>query len=242
MVLTLSISDNANGTGGTATVAGSDAGSANSVYAAAVGAGAAWGLVGTRTGDGALTVNPGPGLRLFYASGTAGGSPAISPPAAQTLTQSAQSVHYRCLTAVQGIVQGLGLPGIDANDIQVTWLDANRCQGLYDLPCVSISPLGSEGQPGVLCGRDDIEYPVLVSIEDAGMNDMQLGLAGRTLWRQGIFRSFRNQPLPGVSEIVTTVTDPRPVLDPSWFMREDLRFVSALLFKFRSREPRGVGA
>jgi hypothetical protein len=244
MTLALSIIDAADGTGGTATVSGSAGGSANSVYCAtfAAGVGAlAWTLAGSRTGDGTVAVAPGTGYYLWYLDSLSGGSHAVAPPVYQNLSSGEQSVHYRCLLAVQNLVQALGLAGMNAGQIQITWLDAARCQQLYSLPCVSISPLGREGQPGLLTGLDDIEYPVLVSIEDAGQGDMSLDIPGRTLWRQSIFRCFRHQRLSGVPEIITTDVDPNPVLDERWFVGQDLRFVSSLLFRFRSREPRGFG-
>lgn len=238
MPVSLAISDNADGSGGVATISGS-LGASNAVYCAAYSNGmgpATWTLAGSRVGDGAVGVAPGSGYYFWYCLTTGSAQP--SNLVNQNLTTGTQSVHYRCLLAVQSQVQALALAGI-ASNVVLQWMRPEDKPPIVSTPVIGICPVGREGQPGILTGKDDIDYPVLVGINDLGLFDTTLNIALRTLWRQSIFRCFRNQPLPGVPEIITTLTDPEPIVDSAWFRKT--MFVSALVFKFRSREVRGFG-
>lgn len=73
---TLALSDNADGTGAVASIAGSSAGSTNAVYTSPVptGSGAlVWSLGGTRTGDGAVPLSLNDGYYLAYCESTLAG-------------------------------------------------------------------------------------------------------------------------------------------------------------------------
>jgi hypothetical protein len=242
MSATLLISDNLDGTGGVAVVSGSAGGSTNSVYCATFAAGMGvlpWTLAGSRTGDGTFAVAPGTGYYLWYLDSLSGGSHAVAPPVFQNLTNATQSVHYRCMVGTQSLIQALALPSLPSSHVGLKWLIQYQQGTDKPLPVIMIAPIGKEGQPGLLTGLDDIEYPVVVAIVDAGNSDFTLNLPLRTLWRQGIFRMLRHQRLSGVPEIVTTDVEPDFVVDPAWFAKN--YFYSAILFKFRSREPRGFG-
>jgi hypothetical protein len=242
MTLSLAITDNADGSGGIATLAGTS-GATVALYATpftGTFGPLAWSLIASRTGDGSINVDPAPGIGyyLWYAQLTSNPNN-VSNIVYQALTSGTQSVHYRCLTAVAAQITALSLAGIPSSQIAVRWLP-RTFDGVETLPLIAVVPLGKEGQPGVLTGVDDIEYPVVVAIVDAGQQAFQASLAGRLLWRQSIFRTFRHQRLTGVPEIITTDVDPDFVVSPELFAKN--YFVSAIKFMFRSREARGFAA
>jgi hypothetical protein len=244
MSITLTITDAADGTGGTATIAGSDAGSANTLHFAAF-TGAvgtpAWVPAGARTGDGTIPVAPGNGYYLWYAGGLAGGSPALSNVAYQNLSDASQSVHYRCLLATQAVFQALAL--VPPEQVLVfqrpVFFDPGSRPDAYTLPIVLISPTGREGLAGSLTGRDDVVYPVAVSITDRKLGAYEADLARDLLWRQKISRAFRNQRLAGVPEVITAGVVPDWILDPGVLAQARL-WKSGFLINFTSREPRGI--
>ncbi len=246
MSLSLTVADNTDGTGGVATITGSDTASTNTVYRSAWPSLTyyfPWLSTATRTGDGTIAVTPGTGIGTFfwYAAGMVSAAPALSSVIQQPLTDQTTSVHNRCLLAYQQQIQNLPLSGLAASNVQIAWLpDAKFLEALVSWPAVFVTPLDSEGQPGMLNSEDDIEYPVLVSIVDL-FGGPQAAIARRLLWRQQIFRWFRHQRLLGVPEIITTDVVPRPIVDPAWYTGAsgNQLWYSALLFKPRSREKRG---
>jgi hypothetical protein len=74
---TLTASDNGDGTGAVATIAGSTAGSMNRVYTVSA-AGGSWTLAGTRTGDGVVALALSAGVYFAYVSSAAGGLSSLS--------------------------------------------------------------------------------------------------------------------------------------------------------------------
>jgi hypothetical protein len=210
----------------------------------AQGIGMTWTLAGSRTGDGTIPLTignsqsvPALGLFLWYVQSTSGGNQSISNPVFQALTDQTTSVHYRCLQGLQQRVYAANLSGISTSQIMI--MDMPRqWEGLDNLPNIRISPIGKEGQVGYLNNRDDIEYPCLVAIVDRANQDQVTNLPRNLLWRQKIFRAFRNQPLLGVPEIINTHVDPDYVINPEQFNLRNLWY-SAILFKPVSREVRG---
>ena len=243
MTLSLAVTDNGNATA-TATVTGSAAGSTNNVYYASLSyitGVQVWALGGTVTGDGSVTITPtaGAGAYIWNLLNTAAGVTTQAPAVVQALADSATAVHYSCLTAVQGRIQGLGLSGIGNTNINVKWLPRDW-QSIDDnfLPGVLVAPVGRETQPGSLTGMDDIGYPVTVAIVEANNQGYTLDLARNLLWRQKIFRALRHFRFAAVQPVITLDVQPGWVVDPEAFDRN--RFVSMLQLSCRSREPRGA--
>ena len=238
MSVTLTVTDNQDGTGGVATIAGSNGGTVSLYYLTYLGLqqGYSWVLYGTRTGDGTIAVSLAVGLYFWYCTDSANN---VSTLVFQQLSNTGlQSVHYRSMLAVQTRIQGLGLSGLASNKVVIQWLP--RVWDDIDnlaLPLVMIAPLGKEGQPGILNNRDDIDYPIVVAIVDRQNEDYQANLQRNTRWREQIFRALRHQRLLGVPEIITTDVEPDFVINPEIFNKN--LWYSALLTKPRSREARG---
>ena len=167
------------------------------------------------------------------------------PPFATSPAEESPSVHYSCLLAVQGALQGLSLPGITSSNIVVVkfpWLDRAEAAGLVSgYPAVLISPFGHETMfrsEGTNV-RDDVTYPCLVVFIQAPDNDLRANQNRYLLWRQMTHRAFRNQNLPGVNEIITCRVEPHEIGVHEEFVKGVWH--SATVLEFISREVRGVG-
>lgn len=251
---TLSIADNADGTGGVATISGATAGTIQDVFAQKVDGElgtAAWEMVGTRTSDGTINVTPTAGLTGYYwwycestdetdsgsDSGGTDDETVISNLVYQNLTDGADAVMERCLTGVQSRIQGLSLLDIpNANIIVQKKADEKK----VSLPAILISTGGPETMVPTAGTnvRDDIGYPVFVGIVAADNQDQTKDRAKYLKWREQIARAFRNQHLPGVTEVYTMQIETRDIVAPSWFVNN--LFVSSMVIRCISREVRGI--
>lgn len=236
----LSIADNADETA-TATVSGSSSGATNIVQTQHVASelgGGTWTTQGGRIGDGDVIISVTPGYYWARVVSTLNGMSASSNPVYFRVTDGSGAVLKQCLDAVQARIQGLMLDGLDAANIVVGKAPSDLN---LTLPAIQITPTGREAIDAAegTNRRDDVGYPVLVTIFAADNQDQTANLNQYLTWRQQIARAFRNQRLPGVSEIVTATVEPDPVVDSAaWFERN--LFVSSLLIRFLSREPRGM--
>lgn len=228
MPLTLAIADNADGTGATATVAGTG-GAAVAVRASKV-VGTDWPAadwVGpyTRTGDGTVAVPVGFGTWFGFA--TAGAEQTTPVPFSVTdPTNAAPAIATLCRDAVAARLALLALPGCRRVWSDEAWLEAAN----KDYPCVALTTEGlSEFEQPGLDGLDLIGHPVRVSICDKTELRDTLKLRQRyEPWRQRISDAFRWAKLPGVSAnyLQTTVEhlDIADARNPQY-----MGFVSALI-------------
>lgn len=246
MTLTLSISDNQNGTGGVATIAGSQSAAMNVVWVQAVsgelGTGN-WSPLASRTGDGAIGIDSAIGYYWAYCASTLSGSTTISNLCYFQLTQASDPVLYRCLLATQARIQSLALEGLSADNIFVQTVanDRNCAPSDSQLPCIQLSPVGREEMHAADATnlRDTVAYSILVAILAADNLDQTSGFSQKLTWRQAIARAFRNQPLPGVDEVFQCEVSPEEVVSAEAFFRRNL-LLSALTLRFMTREPRGI--
>ena len=155
-----------------------------------------------------------------------------------SFTSGDEAVLFQCLTAVRSRSQTLALSGVANQSVVVRKVPDDKN---ITKPAVVIAPLGRETLDPAdgTNNRDDVGYPVLVALLD-GDNQNPTSNHGRNLlWREKIRRAFHNQRLPGVDAIITTFVEPLPVTDAAaWFERNT--FVTAMLLRFISREPRGI--
>ena len=149
-------------------------------------------------------------------------------------------VYARCLSAVFARVQSLGLGGIAAESIvlrEVPWA-RDFTQGVLDLPGIVITPEGAESA-SISAGtnrRDDIGYPILVTLLAADNEQSVDNLRAVLRWREVIARAFRQQRLSDVDEVIACQVENRPVIGAEAYQKGMLQ--SALLLRFISREPR----
>jgi hypothetical protein len=246
MPITLTVSDNQDGSGATAEISGSNSGATNYVWVAAVsgqlGPGS-WVLGGTRIGDGAASLTLAGGYYWAYCVSIFAGTTALSNLYYFRASRASDPVLYRCLLATQARIQGLALAGLPGTNILVRKIAGDRDlgSGPQPLPAVQIGPVTNEQMNAAEATnlRDTIVYPVLVAILAADNQDLVANFAQYLGWRQAIARAFRNQSLVGVDEVYQCEIRPGEIISPDAFFRKNL-FCSALVLNFLAREPRGI--
>jgi hypothetical protein len=242
----LSVVDHANGSGATATVSALPIGTVSVVYyqqfAGDLGS-QVWHVGGTVIGNGSTLLSLPSGHYFAYAASTLGEGTAISSVVYFVVTDGQESLHTRCLAAVQARICALALLGLPNNNVVVRKLPFDRRLGSADglgLPAAVVSPRRSTMPPTTgTTGLDDVDYDVIVTILDRDNQEPSLAenLDRHLLWRQQIARAFRNQRLPGVPEVIHAAVELEdgPAED-AW---KHQLMVSALRLRFTSREPRG---
>lgn len=243
----LALADNENGTGLTATISGSAAGSTNTLYCQPVASIAnepLWAFQASRAGDGTLAIAVPDGHYFCFCRSS------IAPLSADTLMQyavassAASSVKTRILAAAQVKIQSLGLAGILPDSVVVKKLPLTRYlapAGPIALPAVVLSDLAPESPArGGTNGLDDIANPINITLIAADNQEAtaEANHAQHAQWRESIARAFRNQRLPGVAEVILCQVAPSaPILPEGW---QANYYASALTLTATSREPRGA--
>lgn len=237
MSLTLTVVDDADGDGATATIAGSVVGSTNTVSVQAAD-GETWTEIGERTGDGTLALALDPGYYWAKCDSVSGGNTTVSNVVRFGVTTAGQSVHERILDAVRAEIQGMVtaglLPGLRAEQVHRKMVPDDKA---VMFPAVFITPEAAETFTVVTNLRDDIGYPAVVYLANRNAKEYTAGLPPFLLWRHRIIRRFRTQRLTAVREVFGCTIEPNVVIDPKlpWYDY----VVSAFLLRFKAREYRG---
>lgn len=245
MTISITWTDAANGTGGAVTVTGADA-STVTVTAQAVDATGlrtpSWVVVGSRTGDGSVTVALSPGYYWLHATGEVSGQPALSNLVYAYVTDDADSLASRCVDALAARLAGLVMAsdvGVSVPNTRIYKRVLPAPDGLFQYPCVILTHEGNrEGQEGTTNNKDDISYPINVWVCDRHGTDYEAKRKTWLNWRQQVFRALRNQRLAGVTESLTVKVEPMLVFDPKLpaYQEVILGFVARCL----CREMRGT--
>lgn len=238
MALTLTIVDNADGTGATATVAGSQAAADNCIFVQPLTNLLPAGdpLDATQlAGDGSVLLDLDAGHYLAWCLSIDGGTLTVSQAVPFVATDGTQSVYRRILLAVQAKIRLLALSGIAQENVTVRSIATE--QGVT-YPAAIIVPQRPVTNPrGGVLGADDVQYGVIVVLLAAD-NHAADNTATYTDWLERISRAFRNQRLAGVSEVHSCEVSPGDAIDRQGW--DNQRFVGLQILKFISREPRGV--
>jgi len=235
MAITLAIVDATDGTGGTATVAGSNVASSNTLYKATwTGATGelTWTSVGNRTGDGTIGISSTAGFFLFRLDSLLTGvtTPVLN---YQPLTDAdTESILYRAMNAIATRITALSLT--DAT-IRVRWLPRHKQD---DGTLIVICPVNAENFPGVMTSTDDIGLPIAVVIIDPSNQGLAVNLNRNLLWRERILSALRMQRLAGVPEGMYLQPEPAMIINPGAFDDGNITF-SPLFFRLITRTVRG---
>lgn len=240
---TFSIADDIDATGFTVTTTSFTA-NATPKYMAFTGSlGSTWTSYGSNiTGNGTSALDLGVGYFFVYFANASTGA-VESPIFYVNSSASGTSVHYSCAEAIQAKIRSLSLTSIDNSDVIIRKLDSDRGtdDGTYSYPMIVISTFGIETMPntGGTNLKDDVIYPVVVTILAADNQDLSTNQNKYLLWRQKINRAFRNQNLSDVDEVYTVQVQPGPITSPNAFWERNL-YHSSLIVKCKSREIRGI--
>lgn len=243
---TLAVADLANGTGALATISGGDSLAVNTIYAqpfsGELGAGV-WSPIGSRVGDGNLTLSLAVGFWWVRCQAVTAGGAAESNLVYLRVTSGVEAVMERILLAVQARVRSLALDGVDLNSILVRKVAWDRDLGAgatFSWPTIQISPLEQETMSPKAGTNlmDDVGYPVQVAMLSLDQQDQAAFRARYLKWREQIARAFRQQRLPGVPEVYSCAVEPNSIVDDAIWLRQQI-WAGLLLLRFITREPRG---
>jgi len=198
-----------------------------------------WRLAGAVNGDGQLQLALPVGHYLAYLTSTWNGQAGVSPVVFSVVSDGSQSLHARCLAAVQSRIRSLGLSGLASENVRIRKVPVDRQLTGGQLPAIVLVPHRAAAPPeSGTNGQDDVAYDVLVVIWDRDNQEASIsaGMDRQLAWREQISRSFRHQRLAGVPEIFNAEVEPaEELMLEAW--KHDL-LASALLLRFYSREAR----
>lgn len=240
MPITLTITDNKDGSGGVATIAGSPVGSTNQLFSSVFDGKHVQQtptLVGSRVGDGIIVLIA-QGYFHYLLLNQTSGEYALNL-AALTDEADAEGMHYRILKDVEVVVNSLNL--VPNTFVVKKWLPHVDENQSVKTPAIIISPYPSpEAFPGLLTGKDDISYPTLVSIvTEKQPLDYTANLNRNLMWREKIMSAFRFQALPGVHEVFNCIPQPLAIIEPAVFHLTDYMY-HGCVFQFIARQLRGI--
>ncbi len=239
----LSMVDHADGSGATATITSVEPLANTLLYLRAfsgeLGTGD-WTAAGSFDPTGELSLVLVPGHYLAYAVSSASGVQTVSDVVYFTVTDGLESIHSRCLAAVQARIRLLALEGVAPQRVIIEKVPVARNLAPENLPTIIVAPkrAAMPAEAGTN-GLDDVHYDVLVALVDRD-NQQPTDVAQldrQLLWRQQIARAFRNQRLPGVPEVINSAVEPDDGPHEHGWKHE--LFNTAIRLRFTSREPRG---
>lgn len=240
MPLVLTIADHGDGTGVTASVSGSAAGSTNQFnYLLApqtTFAPPQWQSAGSIVGDGSFSIALNPNYAWFYVQNTNGSIVSVSNIVYSQISWNTDSVLYRCLTAVQAQLQTVAFSGLPPSSIQVRYLP-RALEEIDTWPLLCIAPIGQEVNPPYLTGLDEVDEPFTVALIVPQNANYNANLRQNSKWREQVNRRLRNQRLPGIPEMLWTEQLPSSIFDLSAF--NHLWFLGLSLFRCKTRQTRG---
>jgi hypothetical protein len=241
-VPTLAVADAADGTGGTATVTGSTAGTTNTLWA--------WPYptstgsltrttVGSRTGDGTIDIvvpdDLALGAWLWMIESRQDESVEVSNLVAQPLTDAAaeSSLYERIVNAAAAVIAALGLaesPTVRAQRLP------ERFAG-EDLPVIFVCFEDEEIEDGTTEVEQLTRYPVLIVFVRASNKLLATDKGVMPRWREQVRRALhKTRDLAGVDEIRDSEVELQPVFDrPAWESGYDL---SAIRVNYLAAEAR----
>jgi hypothetical protein len=231
---TLTIADNADGTGAVATIAG-ELGATHAVHVAGW-PGSSFAEAGSRVSDGVVALEVPPGPHWAYVLSILGEQSAVSAMAHFRATDGTKSVLDRCLSAVREVIAGLALDGFTADQVKVQkfpWNTSGASEGIF--VCM---PVPETNKPSSNL-RNELGYPVQVVVCHASNNHLTSDIDKHTLWREQIRKAFDFQPLFGVPEVQYCQVEPGVVYDWTMFS-QGMYDVQSLIVRCISREPLGV--
>ena len=123
----------------------------------------------------------------------------------------ADSIHEEILDAYETTIRALNLDGTQQHVYRRMALSETWTLNIVK-PCVVIMPAGIESIIGGTTQQDDLWYPVTVLVVD---NESTAEPIGKYLkWRKLIRKAFHEKRLSGVTEVMTSLLQPSPSIEP----------------------------
>lgn len=226
---TISLTDNADGTGAVVTVAGSTSGSTNAILAAQWAGGfvgQSYASYGSRTGDGTVTLALGPGYWHVYCRSTkAALDGAVSLVGGVRVTEGEEAVWFQCLDAIVAKLQALSLPPPwQSEPIVSRRFPWNRGTITPDIKAgIFVPPLSDQYRQSTN-QSDDWGLGCQVTAVQASNMGLVSGMSAHLLCRQQLVNALLpvagQAALAGVSDVMNVIIEPGPVIDPAAFQNQ----------------------
>lgn len=243
MAASLTVVDNADGTGATGTVAGSSGLNTVKVWQPVSGTRLLT-MVNTftRTGNGTLALTMDNGV--YFATLENGGAIAGVPSWFQT-TDGVESLFNDCLEGVVARIQTLALSGIGPSDVRLVKLPVAFADGTYGRDGVLVSPIPEQIERKYNVS-DDESFGCMVTIYHASNKDVVGGLERDLAERQTIIEGFKITPSrsaqsilgSGLVEAFDILLEPASVVNPQAWIETNYD-VGAVVVRVKCRVRRG---
>jgi hypothetical protein len=225
-VPTLTLVDDQDGSGATATIADSTAGSTNAVYTARWQGGfvnPAFTSAGSRSGDGSLALSIPDGYHWAYVLSTkAGEDGVVSAMGAIRTTSGEDSLWQQCLDAIVAKIQAIGLDGIPSERVYPRKIPLDRDTVK---PCCLVAPIKEAAITPVFSTTDQIPFDFQVALERASNQSLTDEIESFTYNRQRIINAFlptTDTGLPAVDEVISVQVIPGDLYNvQAWFENVD---------------------
>lgn len=239
-VPTLTVVDNADGTGAVAMLADGSTDAETTIRVAKITGTSApeWDDAGSRIGNGTVALAIAKGYWWVVAHSTLDDEADVSNLVYLRVSDAADNVHWTCMQAAKDRLLGLVLP-LEMRG-QKVYLQVLPDEASIVLPCMllTLGPSVAETEVGYTDQRDKVGYPVrlwLVARQAVVGNvapiEQILG------WRRQVMRAF-SRWVPDIPGISHCMIEPGSMLDPEEPKYEYL--VSQMTLRFIAREPRGL--
>lgn len=235
-MITLTVADNEDATGATATVAGvaNPTGWLVTAYRVTGAAGelASEDFAGDRSGSVVMGLAKG----YYFAIARDTTDQSLSAMTYFRVTDGADAVASQVRDAIKARIELLALPGCQEVAIQMTPDESN-----LKFPCVLITPHDlQETDEQFLSTLDDIGRPnrVMICHREDAIDHAVIRVLDK--WRQDIERAFRNQQMPSPREVVRMRVEYDYIINPN--LPKFQFMVSEFVIRVVTREPRGLGA
>lgn len=244
--MAVSWADNHDGTGVTVAVSGVGVTDVTTpvtqYFPGGLGSAGTWVQHDPITGNGDSVLSLGRGHYFGYGSTDDGSSVTLTSVEYFNVTEDEESTHYQILEAVQSRIIAVNLDEVGANVlIRKIPTERGNDDSTYSYPVIMVSPMGTEQLRGGTNMRDDVGYPVLISILAKNNQDLtDTNLNKFLLWRERLSSAFRgDQQLQLTSlQVHKTNVEAGPVLSPTAVWNN--QFQCSLTIRCEARQVRGL--
>jgi hypothetical protein len=233
--------------GTTLTVTGSSVGSSNRAYSTPYSylGGGVWTSAGVRTGDGNITLALAAGTYLIQVISTLNSQSVATNVLFYVVVNTAASIYYQILQAVQTAIQALSLELPSAGTLPAGQVYLRKVLTDRDVtaPCVIVfQPPAAESMLDGTNERDDTGYPVGIAIVSVSNQDYAFDSDDDPYakWRQRIRRRFNNVRI-AVDQVYRCLWEPSPLIDYGLWQQSNI-WVQGGVIRVVNRETRDPSA
>ncbi len=205
---TLDVTDNADGTGGVATITNADGGTTNTLYRGSLTSPGALTSVGSRSGNGTITIGATLGNFVWIVTSTLGGPDSIAYDV-QAITGAPDSVYAKILADVATLTGGVAAGWTIVVRKDLTLLPVE----LDNLPVIIIKPVEKFSEQEAFEGQMERDYRVGLAFCYAGNLKLDTQLAPILNVISAVPKALNVTSLPTATTVWDSKVDYSPTFD-----------------------------